>query len=649
MAYWKIPFKSKGGTSYEIQIGGASSNTTLIGGATPIITQEDNSDDFFKPVRTQSGYIQIADKLTNGQRTFNWLQVMPSNAVDRPVYLMQGNEIVWRGYLQPQSFSGQWKEAIQIRQFPIVCSLSALAAFEVETSVYTSINFGGLLYYIFNKLSAWDNSRFWFQSTDALDQWLYKRLIWNNFVQIDDDNTKRGKYNCLELLDHICRFFGWSCRMCGNDVFFCAPEEEYFTDWAYTTLDGFQTIRDGGTASYSTDSWVTYGAVTDKFANNNNTLTFLRGVKKAKVTANINKSDTSVIDFPPKSLRKTISNSSYTRVISDTDKYMFITSNIFSFESRDIMGTGSGTSAEPEGTFNGIERFEGNLLAHEEYDWGTDICIHKSYGNGVYAKLYTNRTHVYPQGKFTLSADIYRGWNKLSNKCTMVMRLGIGHDRSTAKWWNGSEWSSSLSAFTVRIGNDSGIYHLSSSFGTSTGATIPTMHITIPEIMMGYVYVDFLGSNDVPVDNNAQRSFQIENFSLTFTDNVTNSDGQNVYKATGGAFTKEANVDTIFASYKNNQAGDGLIMNEDNTYCELLTFSLYNGGPYSLHPEANLANRIARFWRIARRVYELRLRSNLLPDITPRYQITADGMATWPMVISRNWREDITTLKLIQL
>lgn len=645
MAYWKIPFKSKGGTAYEIQIGGASYDTTLKGGASPIITQEDNSNDFFLPVRTQSGYIQVVDEPS----LFDWTDIMPANAVSRPVYLMQGIEIVWRGYLQPQSFSGQWKEAVQIRQYPIVCCLSALAAFDVDPSAHTTVNFGGLLYYIFNQLPAWDNTRFWFQGTDALTEWLYKKAQWSNFVTINDRNVATGKYNCMSLLEHVCRFFGWSCRMYENDVFFCSPEEPFDTDWSYITISDLQSIGNGNEITYNTMAWMEYSAITDKFANNNNTLTFLRGIKRAKVTADINKSDTTVIDFPPDSLRKTISNSNYTRKISDTDKYIFITDNIFSFTSRDISGVGSGTDADPGGTFNGMERFEGDLLAREESEWGSDIYIHKTHGTDILAKLYTNRPHTYPPGKMTLKADIYRGWNKLSDKKTMVMRLGIGYSRATAMWWNGAAWTSTYSTFTAKIGDTAGIYHESATFRPSTGATIPTMHVPLASVMMGYVYVDFLGSDDVPVDNNGQRSFQIENFSIKFTANANNKNSQNTYTVQGGAFTEEVDVDTIFATDNDNQAGDGLILNADNTYCELLTYSYTNGGTQQLHPEYNIASRMAYFGRAVKRIYDLHLRSNLLPDITPSYQIIADGLTCWPMVISRNWRDDITTFKLIQL
>ena len=61
---WQIPFVSVGGTHYRIDIydeqdGSWSGVQTLIGGETPFATSEDDSDDYFAPIRTQSGTIEV--------------------------------------------------------------------------------------------------------------------------------------------------------------------------------------------------------------------------------------------------------------------------------------------------------------------------------------------------------------------------------------------------------------------------------------------------------------------------------------------------------------------------------------------------------------------------------------------------------------
>ena len=54
---YKIVFKSlRAGTTYTVHIGGGSgAEVELKGGASPFMTQEDDNEDMFTPIRTQSG------------------------------------------------------------------------------------------------------------------------------------------------------------------------------------------------------------------------------------------------------------------------------------------------------------------------------------------------------------------------------------------------------------------------------------------------------------------------------------------------------------------------------------------------------------------------------------------------------------------
>jgi hypothetical protein len=61
MADWILDFTSLGGTHYRVAISGCSGNVGLIGSVDAFVTQEEDSDDIFTPVRLQSGYIRIAD------------------------------------------------------------------------------------------------------------------------------------------------------------------------------------------------------------------------------------------------------------------------------------------------------------------------------------------------------------------------------------------------------------------------------------------------------------------------------------------------------------------------------------------------------------------------------------------------------------
>ena len=110
--HWQIPFKSlRSGTDYVVNIYDSdySGNAIVLdGGAQPFVTQEDDNDDEFAPIRTQTGYIRIIDHdvAADGVTPFNWKDLVPVSATSRPVTLTTGDTVVWRGYMQPQTFSG---------------------------------------------------------------------------------------------------------------------------------------------------------------------------------------------------------------------------------------------------------------------------------------------------------------------------------------------------------------------------------------------------------------------------------------------------------------------------------------------------------------------------------------------------------------
>ena len=116
--HWKIKFKSlRAGTDYTVNIykdGTLPSGypLTLEGGAQSFVTEEDDNDDQFTPIRTQTGYIRIVDdgkaiNDSNVEVAYNWKELLPLNDTDRPVTLTDGNNnVVWCGFMQAQNFGG---------------------------------------------------------------------------------------------------------------------------------------------------------------------------------------------------------------------------------------------------------------------------------------------------------------------------------------------------------------------------------------------------------------------------------------------------------------------------------------------------------------------------------------------------------------
>lgn len=105
---------------------------TLRGGAEPFVTQEDDNDDIFTPIRKQTGTLRIVD--TDGSLMEN---LMPRNNVEKMVKLYTGTwdstfttftdgEIKWQGFLCAQAYSQPAGNGVTELEFPVKSMLAAL-------------------------------------------------------------------------------------------------------------------------------------------------------------------------------------------------------------------------------------------------------------------------------------------------------------------------------------------------------------------------------------------------------------------------------------------------------------------------------------------------------------------------------------------
>ena len=138
---WQIQFKSFLGTSYVLSIYDSSYSssgtvTQLIGGAAPFETSEDKDQDIYKPIRTQSGYIRF---IAESASVIS--QMMPSNPIDRPVILHDGNSnVCWAGFLSNEQYSQKWDTCPYEVEIPVVSVMMAMKGVEfTQNEGYTSL------------------------------------------------------------------------------------------------------------------------------------------------------------------------------------------------------------------------------------------------------------------------------------------------------------------------------------------------------------------------------------------------------------------------------------------------------------------------------------------------------------------------------
>jgi hypothetical protein len=114
----------------------------------------------------------------------------------------------------------------------------------------------------------------------------------------------------------------------------------------------------------------------------------------------------------------------------------------------------------------------------------------------------------------------------------------------------------------------------------------------------------------------------------------------------GNNVRNEWNADCIYASDNDMAFGYGLIINPDGTFMKTAVY-----GATNQHPEQNLADRVTTYWQQARRkVYvEMMANDTNVAAISPEKKVTLDSTTFYPIAISRDWRDDITEITMLEL
>ena len=664
--HWQIPFKSlRSGTDYTVNVyqsGYSGSAVVLKGGAEPFSTQEDDSDDMFTPIRTHSGYLRIVDDgfAANGTTAFDWLSFLPSTDTDRPVTLTDGQgNVVWHGFLQAQNFGGTLYGNPQVREFPVQCPLAILEGFDINYQNTEIRNFAYLLNYIISQIPDITFSRVIIQGGTDAQSWLLKRIDWQNFCSTDADGNIEPRYNLYQCLEDLCRFWGWTARTSGRNLYLVCADDQAESTFLTLTLEQLATMA-GGTSAGTVTSGFSQVSGTVDFCNTNNEDFLQRGPGKATVTADGNSADEVVIGYPDDKLSKEMEDLGWQSWISGSGDVRYrYTVDKTSFTRPLLTGTASSGSA----SFN---------LMNTTTDTSQDapelgvIRILKSYSSGtVWASLQTVYQHTYNDGKFTLIGNIYRNGEKfesterdtsdIGNK-TMRIRFGIGATRGTAQWFTGATWSSTVSEFKVTVGNKDDIFRIISTSHFSNN-TISASGQT------GVIFIEFLGSDDLEAIS-GQRLFDIEGFRVEFERNgtyttsssggqwggstkvvnVERSDRREYVSRSTGHVRMDWNADCIFTSDNEMGYGFGVLINPDNSYMSGASY----GGAVT-YPEQHLADRVTAYWALSKRRLQIEARTDLLGEVTPQHVMTMDGTYSYPISVGHDWRDDITKLTLMEL
>ena len=676
---WKIPFKSlRDGTDYCVYVYEENYMAPAIilkGAAQPFVTEEDNDDDVFKPVRTQSGYIRIVDdgyginESTNEAVDFNWKNFIPGTDTSHPVILTRtvsgATTKIWYGFMQAQNFSGTLYGNPQERDFPVQCILSVLEGTDINYQQTGIQNFAYLLKQIVDAIPKVGNNERMFsqiivQGGTHAQSWLMKRIDWQNFVNEDSEGNLSARFNLFQCLEDLCRFWGWTARTYMDKILLMCADDSGETSSLGLNYSALESLA-AGTSAGSSFSAFSYPSWTgDIFANVNQADSRQRGPNKSIVRADGNSGEKDMIKiYPDAFIKEMVDGGTYAAngggFGGSNLSFLRYTNDKTTFDKNFLYGNCRSGYA----TFNVMF----NKANASDIDGFNTIRIKKSFSTTsetAFATLNTKYVHVLADGIIDISAKIYlngelsEDYNEdtgVGNK-HMYIRIGIGKDRENAIWytgggWSNTGWSNTMTAVKVTIGSkDNNIL---------TG-------VKTPDNCEGKLYIDFLGSDDID-ENNGQRGFEIVDFLATYMRNsqyyqvTSNVHGNFASLMTDKEFVdireyrssnqnnvrEEWNADCIYASDNQIKFGYGVLANANSSY---MTTANYGAG--TERPEQHLANRVTSYWSSAKRKMELEVRSDMV-TVTPEYKPTIDLTRMYPIAISRDWHDDIISLTLLEM
>lgn len=685
---YKIQFVSlRAGTTYVLNIGGGSGTAVqLSGGAQPFTTEEDGSEDMFTNIRTQTGYFRIVDNArdyngnvidaTAGQDW--WKDLIPATDSDRPVTLTVGNTVVWQGFMQSQTFSGQLYGNPQEREFPVICPLGVLAGVDIDFNAGLK-NFAYLLKTVCDTIDTKSNnvvhiSDIYVQGGADARQWLLTKIDWQNFASEDSNGVARAKYTIYDVLEDMCRFWGWTARTKGTALYLTCADDSAEQNFLKLNRTQLNTIA-AATTDTTTGSIVAPTTVTLRdtaanpiFASTNQNDYQIQGQHRAVVKADVSPvSD--VMEFAPQTVRNQMEAGGYTWVGEDNIGY-FTTPVIYNFTSSKLDGSASSYGGFVRRQIYGTEDAESANIC--------DMILHKRYSNGStpIAQLRTKRPMPFGSGTLKLSGSVYAGAELLTTDepgRSFNVRIGIGLTYESAKWlkfsrtvgdhsdasWEDTKYEVKLA---VQYSPQLKLMSWDNSAEVVTGwkQAVPLKTPRSGGGLYGYLFIDFMGTED-RADVRLPEQFELANFKVEYSrdEEIIASGGlsrkitkdrvdSQEYTATNTNTSKdEWNANCIFASDNNMEYGYGLLLDANGYILQTVN---YNNN--AEHPEQHLATRVANYWATAKRKIDPELLANKIPAVDPTniVKVGTDNVTTYaPIAISRDWRDDITKISLMQL
>ncbi|MBR3856461.1 MAG: hypothetical protein IKM68_00580 [Bacteroidaceae bacterium] len=298
--HWKIQFQSILGTDYTLNImeeGYSGNIITLTGASNPFETQEDNSTDPFKTIRSQSGKINI---ITSDPTLLP--AIMPSGNLARRVELIEGsNSLRWRGFIPANAYSQPIDNAPYQITVPVQSVLSSLDNAYLSNLYGQFMTIGDVIYTLFQKagITLGTDANMYFQTemedfTDYLKCTICCSLFYDIKTTVNTDSPVQQivAKSCSDVLEAVLKPMGFSIHeyrgnfyVVSNVKLFDNSSVVHFIPYDFINKQAGNPGTTGKRTISSFDSYIS----SDK-----QKISFTPGAKEVSVTLDIN--DSAVID-----------------------------------------------------------------------------------------------------------------------------------------------------------------------------------------------------------------------------------------------------------------------------------------------------------------------------------------------------------------
>ena len=342
------------GTTYVLTIAdGSNTVVNLVPSATPFTTDVDNSEEFFAPVRSQSGNIEILGEISDVE------PLLSSNPADRLVTL-NGTEgstttLRWKGYLQTTTFSQTWDKGPLPISLPVVSHLGIIESYNFERVNY--VRFAEF----FKAMSECTGTAFYtsfvFPNIPDISTILKYNFSGMAFAKYDDKTRTYEYGNFHEILTEICKLFGWVAIEVADQLCLVAPDNT--SGYVSFTAAQMSTLATNGTA---TGTSITQSTIHEIIDGADHTIDYLQGKKSVKVTGTPGNGFGQLFDFNVNNL-EIRSTEDYSRAKStgSTEYYHYFTKNY-------------GDSGEIDVTYSGNIRYD-NFYYNDDTLRSGSCCV----------------------------------------------------------------------------------------------------------------------------------------------------------------------------------------------------------------------------------------------------------------------------------